>query len=297
MINKLRELTWEPSNESVHEQLSSWISSYQFELKSLCRDGSPFLGHWEADQQAYQRASKTELPEAGSANADVIDRLVCLTAGSIDWTHPANAIAPCAPTTLMAIFANIISNHLSPNLAWDVYAQKFSVVELELVAMLSHLVGYDASRAAGFGTYGGAGTVLYGVRVGVEKALIASGASRSRVKLFKSARAHNSTNKAAAWLGLSENAVVEVASSFGRIDYQDLRTKLIEHIEAGNAIGCVVAEVGTTYDFALDDAAVISEICRDMHTSGLLSYVPHIHADAAIGGLYAMFNGYNFDEN
>ena len=44
------------------------------------------------------------------------------------------------------------------------------LTEAAVVAMVSRLVGYDPARAAGVFTFGGTGTVLYGAKLGIEKA-------------------------------------------------------------------------------------------------------------------------------
>lgn len=65
----------------------------------------------------------------------------------------------------------MIAELYNPNLAWDEYSHKIAFAEVEVVAMIAALLGYEPKQAAGVFTFGGTGTTLYGIKVGIEKAL------------------------------------------------------------------------------------------------------------------------------
>jgi glutamate/tyrosine decarboxylase-like PLP-dependent enzyme len=68
-------------------------------------------------------------------------------------------------------------------------------------------------------------------------------------------------------------------------------------VSEGRRIACIVATMGTTDAFGLDDLAAIVST-RDALVRELgLDYVPHVHADAVIGWAWSVFNDYDWDEN
>jgi glutamate/tyrosine decarboxylase-like PLP-dependent enzyme len=159
------------------------------------------------------------------------------------------------------------------------------------------LVGYDRG-AVGYSCYGAAASVLYAVRAGVERALSRNpGSSRDKVRIFKSARAHRCSLKAAEWLGLAPDAVVEVSTVGAKIDPEDLRRQMREAIRAGYVIGCVLVEAGSTYEFAIDDVGAVAAVCHAVASEYALGCTPYLHVDAAVAGIYSVFNSYDVAAN
>lgn len=296
-LERLRAAFWPAGEDGASKDLIDWTTAYARALAALHGEDTPILGHWEPRDRGDHQPTRARLPRDGSAPAEIVERILQLIPGSVDWAHPCNAIAPSAPPTTISLFASLVCDHLAPNLAWDLYGQQFSGVEIALAALVAELVGYDPVEAGGLAVYGGAGAVLYGARAGIERALRATGADRSAVRMLKGRGGHESTDKAAAWLGLNRDSVVEVDIESGRMDPVDLAAKLSDQIERGNVIGCIVAEIGSTFEFELDDLAEIERVCQEVVTKHALRYRPHVHADAAIAGIYAVFDGYDLERN
>ena len=68
-------------------------------------------------------------------------------------------------------------------------------------------------------------------------------------------------------------------------------------IRSGGRIACIVATMGTTDAFGLDDLAAIVRVRDELVTEFGLDYVPHVHADAVIGWAWSVFNDYDFEHN
>jgi L-2,4-diaminobutyrate decarboxylase len=110
--------------------------------------------------------------------------------------------------------------------------------------------------------------------------------------------AHYACRTIAGWMGLGEDSVIEVPSS----SENEVRTCLLESmcrdvLKSGKNIAMIVATMGTTDAFGLDDLAEIRDIRDRLVDEFSLDYVPHIHADAVIGWAWSVFNDYDFDEN
>jgi glutamate/tyrosine decarboxylase-like PLP-dependent enzyme len=66
---------------------------------------------------------------------------------------------------------------------------------------------------------------------------------------------------------------------------------------AGQRIAAMVATMGTTDAFGVDDLAGIHALRERLCTELKLDYRPHIHADAVIGWAWSVFNDYDFAAN
>jgi glutamate/tyrosine decarboxylase-like PLP-dependent enzyme len=116
--------------------------------------------------------------------------------------------------------------------------------------------------------------------------------------LLASQQAHYSKRSVAAWLGIGERGVVDIPSH----PDNDVRLDLLEEaarraIEKGQRIACILATMGTTDAFGVDDLEGIVAM-RDRLVEDLgLDYRPHVHADAVIGWAWSVFNDYDFTQN
>ena len=68
-------------------------------------------------------------------------------------------------------------------------------------------------------------------------------------------------------------------------------------LKEGKKIAAIVATMGTTDAFGLDDLDAIAEIRDQLESDFALDYKPHVHADAVIGWAWSVFNDYDFRAN
>jgi glutamate/tyrosine decarboxylase-like PLP-dependent enzyme len=80
-----------------------------------------------------------------------------------------------------------------------------------------------------------------------------------------------------------------------RVD--DLAVRLREGAASGRRIACIVATMGTTDAFGLDDLEGIVRARDEAVREHGLDYTPHVHADAVIGWAWSVFNDYDFEKN
>ena len=81
------------------------------------------------------------------------------------------------------------------------------------------------------------------------------------------------------------------------MDLAQLETALRKTLETGQPIAAIVATMGTTDAFGIDDLAAIYDLRERLVVEYKLSYRPHLHADAVIGWAWAVFNDYDFADN
>ena len=68
-------------------------------------------------------------------------------------------------------------------------------------------------------------------------------------------------------------------------------------LESGKKIAAIIATLGTTDAFGLDDLERIVALRDKLVDEFKLDYQPHVHADAVIGWAWSVFNDYDFAEN
>lgn len=106
-------------------------------------------------------------------------------------------------------------------------------------------------------------------------------ASGPRLRLYTSAEAHSSIEKAAIVLGLGQDGVHKIpVDSAYRLDVQALAQAISEDRRAGWRPCCVVATVGTTSTTSIDPVPAIAELCA---REGLW-----LHVDGAYAGIAAL---------
>ncbi|MFZ5904499.1 MAG: pyridoxal phosphate-dependent decarboxylase family protein [Chloroflexota bacterium] len=294
----LRKQFIDPSsiNDGLAE-FQSLLQLYFTEVGNLGSLSTPVLGTLKP--HGYGKVQQQRIPDIGLSKETVIGKVLEFINGSIEWAHPLNIVAPAPPPTILSMFANLVCNHLGPNLLWDRFSQEFARAELELASMIADLVGYDPSCSFGFSTFGGAGTILYGIKIGMENARVSlkKDIANNKMRLFLSEDAHFSNFVAANWLGLEQDSIIKVKRKSHHLDYEDLSRKIREAVEQGCAIASINAEAGATFDFGIDDIGIIAEIRDGLVKDFSLPYRPHIHVDAVIGWIYSVFADYNLDEN
>ena len=113
-----------------------------------------------------------------------------------------------------------------------------------------------------------------------------------------SRQSHYSCLSVAAWLGIGEKNVIAVAThDDNSIDMAALEAAAHEQIDRGHKIAAIIATLGTTDAFGLDDLEAIASLRDRLVAEHSLDYRPHIHADAVIGWAWSVFNDYDFLAN
>ena len=275
------------------------ISRFLDQVDSL-KSAKPLLGsgvknsHYEARQQA-------EFPEGISSVEEVTGLLADFCQDMTIWSHPNAQVNVIPPPTIPSITAFIAAALYNPNIISDEYSGRFTEAEIQSIAMLSGLIGYDPQQSGGLFTFGGTGTILYGCKLGIEKILGGKGMQegiREDFKIFSSDVSHYSRLNVAAWLGLGmKNLIAVPSTSNNEMSLSALEDALRAALNQGQKVAVIIATLGTTDAFGIDDLAAIVHLRDCLVDEYELDYVPHVHADAVIGWAWAVFRDYDFDDN
>ncbi len=298
IVQSLRQAFPQPVSDRVHD--AYFVFSF---LRALDRvDGmkshAPLLG--SPTELDYETARRSRVQNEPLTLEQVSERLVDYLSGMFIWGHPRSQINVVPSPTIPSIIGGLLPNIYNPNLCSDESSRKVAVAEVEAVSMAAHLVGYDPQTMGGLFTFGGTGTIMYGAKIGLEKACPNSAKSGvyERAVLVCSDHAHYACRSVANWLGIGENNVVVIPTT----DENEMRTCLLESelrslLKDKRRIAAIVATLGTTDAFGLDDIEAVCEIRDRLTDEFALDTPPHVHADSVIGWAWSVFNGYDFDEN
>jgi glutamate/tyrosine decarboxylase-like PLP-dependent enzyme len=116
--------------------------------------------------------------------------------------------------------------------------------------------------------------------------------------ILASEHSHYASLSVANWLGIGQANVVRVPTHRDNsIDVAALEAVAREAIAGGKRIAAIIATMGTTDAFGIDDLVAMHALRNRLVAELLLDYVPHIHADAVIGWAWSVFRDYDFAAN
>ena len=298
LLSQIRLAFPQPVSDRIHDSYFVFslmraldqIDALKSEIPLLA--GSPTLD--------YAGARQARMAIEGSSVEQVAEELVAQFRGLPIWGHPRAQMNVVSCSSIASIIGVLLPAIYNPNLVSDDTAHGVMEVEVRLTAMAADLVGYDPDVASGLFTFGGTGTNLYGVKIGLEKALPGTmeAGVRGDAVVLASEQCHYSRLNVAGWLGLGERNVIAVPSLPSNDVDLDLLTEAAERaLTDGRRIAAVIAAMGTTDAFGVDDLEAIVAMRDRLITRFDLDYRPHVHADAVIGWAWSVFIGYSFDEN
>jgi glutamate/tyrosine decarboxylase-like PLP-dependent enzyme len=298
IVHSLRQAFPQPVSDRVHDAYFVFSFLRALDQVDRLKSVSPLLG--KPETLDYAAAKLCRVANDPSTLEHVTDELVAHLSGLFVSGHPRAQVNVVPSPTIPSIIGGMLPSIYNPNLCSDESGRRVSVAEVEVTSMAADLIGYPVAEAGGVFTFGGTGTLLYGAKIGLEKAC--PGTARHGVRepavLICSEQAHYACRTVASWLGLGEQNVVQVPTA----PDNEMRTCLFETmfrevLQQGRKVAAIVATMGTTDAFGLDDLKAIVEIRDRVCDELALDYTPHIHADAVIGWAWSVFNDYDFQTN
>ncbi|MGX9133337.1 pyridoxal phosphate-dependent decarboxylase family protein [Rummeliibacillus sp. JY-2-4R] len=300
-MNKIHELFQsEDGNKVQREQLIKYLEEILTSMDTLKDPSKTTLGPMqERSSNFYQELMENHtVPMEGFELDTVVHELTNLMKGHPFHTHNfvTNVLPMASVPGVLGLFVNSL---LNGNNLWDVYGPAATESEVKVISMMSKLVGYDYKKSFGYTTWGGQGAVFSGLRVAIAKQFphAKEKGIPNNLYCFASENAHYSLLKSIEAVGIGSNHLVRVkAGKDHSMDMDDLQEQLTKVVEKGGIPVYIVATTGATDSFAIDDIKEIKEITTTLENRYSLKPI-HIHADSALGGFYAFFNDYDFEQN
>ena len=298
ILEKIRLAFPQPVSDAIHD--SYFVHSIMRALDQVddLKTHLPMLGDIVAGN--FEKAREATLPEAMTSIEAVTADLVSYLRGMTLFGHPRTQQNVIPPPTIPSVIGVLLASLYNPNLVWDEYSRLVALAEVEAVAMASQLIGYNPEQASGVFTFGGTATTLYGVKLGLEKACpgtIQNGTPEDAV-VFVSDAGHYCAANVVGWLGIGTNNLITIPTTVeNEMDLVRLEREARTALGNGKKVAAIIATLGTTDAFGLDDLAHIVALRDTLVDEFQLDYQPHIHVDAAIGWAWSVFNDYDFENN
>jgi glutamate/tyrosine decarboxylase-like PLP-dependent enzyme len=298
ILEQLRQYFPQPVSDRVHDAYFVFTILRALDQIDGMKSKLPLLG--VGGRLDYESALKSKIHRDPSTPEEVSAELVKQFEGLPVWGHPRTQINVVAPSSISSIIGSLLPSIYNPNLVSDETSLGVAVAETRATAIASDLIGYDPAKVGGVFTFGGTGTNLYGVKIGIEKAIphAMERGVREDALVFASGQSHYSRLNITGWLGLGENSLAEIPTNIEN----DIRISVLtdtarQALADGKKIAAFIATMGTTDAFGLDDLEAIVALRDRLVDEFKLGYRPHVHADAVIGWAWSVFNDYDFDEN
>ena len=298
ILEHIRRAFPQPISNPIHDSYFVFSIMRALDQVDALKTELPILGSVVSSD--FEKARHAALPAQPSSVEAVTSELVSYLRGLTIPGHPRTQQNVIPPPTIPSLIGVLLSSLHNPNIAWDEYSRLVALAEVEALGITAQLVGYDPEQASGAFTFGGTGTTLYGVKMGLEKACpqaMHSGVSEE-VVTFVSDAGHYCASNVVGWLGMgTDNLVVIPTTAENEIDLAQLEQAARTALASGKKIAAIIATMGTTDAFGLDDLQAIAALRDALIDEFQLAYRPHIHADAVIGWAWSVFNEYDLEEN
>lgn len=297
-LEQLRKAFPQPVSDRFHDSYFVFTILRALDAIDKRKGKLPWLG--EAATLDFDAARGRVIPDHPRALEEVIPELVRRLEGMFLWGHPKSQINVVPSPSIASVVGALLSTIFNPNLVSEESSRGVALAEAEVTAMTAKLVGYDPELASGYFTFGGTGGNLYGGKIGLEKAMPGAHARgiREPAALICSGQSHYAHYNVASWLGIGEDNVRLVPTSLDNaMRIECFEETLRKELSEKKAIAAIIATMGTTDAFGLDDLGAITRVRDRLVEEFGLPYRPHIHADAVIGWAWSVFNDYDFETN
>ena len=298
ILEKIRLAFPQPISNTIHDSYFVHSMMRALDQVDALKTHLPLLGSIATAD--FEAARKTELSTTMSSVEEVTTDLVNYLQGMTIFGHPRTQQNVVGPTTIPSLIGVLLASLHNPNLCWDETSRLVALAEVEVIGMTSQLIGYDPEQSGGIFTFGGTGTTLYGVKIGLEKTCPGAmyKGTPEEVVVFVSDAAHYCGANVTGWLGIGMNKLITVPTTIeNEMDIGKLEEGVRNALESGKKIAAIIASLGTTDAFGLDNLLQIVALRETLVDEFQLDYQPHIHADAVIGWAWSVFNDYDFECN
>jgi L-2,4-diaminobutyrate decarboxylase len=287
-------------NMEQREKILQYINTVFTKIDEMKDPSKLTLGEMPNYTKDYYNRiiGESDVPKKGLPMEVVITELVDLAKGQrfVNSNYVANA-APLP--NIASILGNLVMVLLNGNALWDVEGAAAAKAEIMVTSMLSKIVGYDENKSAGYTTWGGQGAVFNSLRLAIARQFPESNKEGipNNLYCFCSELSHYSLYKSVEATGIGVNNLIRVkVNDDHSMNLEDLKAKMEKVISEGGIPIYVLATMGTTDTFGIDDIQGIKVITSELEQKYNLKPI-YIHADSAMGCMFTFFNEYDFEKN
>jgi L-2,4-diaminobutyrate decarboxylase len=276
----------------------------QKEIKKVLRDKSKdsltrYDGECDINEANRLLGKYGNISERGEQSEVVLKEMATdLFSGVPRWRSPHMFYNVCTATNIAsaAMYAAVLEENVHG--VNDVLAGMTLVGERAVSDIMSKLAGIP--HGYGIFTFGGTGTNLYGMKLGIKKCSPESTFSglKGDIKILLAEDAHFCHAVDVDWLGIGLHNAERIRANNDRSsNIKDAEEKARNILKSGYKLAAFVPNGGTTYSHTIDDVEDFVDLRDRLIKEFGLSYKPHVHVDAVIGWSWLVFSGYDFRKN
>lgn len=274
-------------------------------LKGDIGDKRCFLGEAKCsiknESDIIKVKNEANIPEKSNCIKDVMNEASRYLNGMFNLMHPQVMFNVVPPAAIPSIMGNLMGAMFNPNLVEQEYSGNIAALEIEVSSMISKLIGYDPIKSAGHFTFGGTGAYLFATKLALTKCLQKESrfkGIREDAQILVSKVGHYAVKNCSDWTGLGMDNVRAInINEDNSMDINHLEKVMGQCYKEGKPIAMIVATIGTTDAFGVDNIEEIQQVCNRFMIKYNLKRRPFIYADAVIGWAWSMFNSYDFSSN
>lgn len=218
------------------------------------------------------------LENKGVSNHEILKELKSILDHSVQTIHPLFLNQLFGGFDAHAWAGEVVSSLLNPTMATYEIAPILTVMEKRVVAELLELMGFD--KGEGIMVTGGSNANLLSMlcaRTDYNPSIRQTGFGHNRYRVYVSAEAHYSFDKAANITGIgTQNLILVPSNDKGEMIPEELERIIRADLNEGYTPIMVGATLGTTVLGAFDPLVKIAKVCD--------AYKVWLHVDAAWGG-------------
>lgn len=241
------------------------------------------------------------IPDQGKKWEYVFNDYISMFQNAVIWQAPGAMINVTPPANIPSIIAAFFAMLFNPNFATDESTGFLTSTELIVIKYLAQLVHWDKNNYGGLFTFGGKGTNLYALQMGLREAcpkVKKDGIFSDQYIVFTNDKAHPCHIEVAEWMGLGSNSVcVLPTTKSGQVNLEIFEKQMREAIHSKKKIACIYLNGGSTNEGFIDPIYEVVQIRDRIVEEYQLTYKPHIHVDAVIGWVWLFFKSYDFEKN
>lgn len=275
------------------------------DLKSPSEDNKCFLG----DSINYMKnlddinkiKSNSQIQLNSTSISSVIEECCKYVNGMFNWSSPKSMVNVVPPACIPSIIGSLIGSILNSNLVEQNPSGNIAALEIEVISMISKLIGYDPVKSSGHFTFGGTGDYLFATKLAITK-LFGKESRYTGIpqngQILVSSVGHFASQTCSDWCGVGMNNVRHIKiNEDNSMNIEHLEQVMDKCFEEGKPIAMIVATIGSTDAFGIDDIKSIVEV-RDRYVKKYnIKKKPFIYADAVIGWAWSVFKDYDFKNN
>lgn len=244
---------------------------------------------------------KANIPEKSTDIKDVMKDVAGYFNGMFNWVHPKAMFNVAPPAAIPSVMGSLMGAMFNPNLVEQEYSGNIAALEIEVASIISKLVGYDPVKSTGHFTFGGTGAYLFATKLALTKCLGKESRNtgiRTEAQILASKVGHYAVKNCSDWTGVGMDNVRSIdLNEDSSMNLKHLEETMEQCYKEGKPVAMIVATMGTTDAFAIDDIRGIREICDRLAEKYNVKQKPFIYADAVIGWAWSVFNTYDFKNN